>query len=559
MPRIACTALMLLAATPSIAQTLQPRLGEPVDGLTDRQNAFFIEGRQEFRRLMSMNPGLGPGFNNSSCVGCHNGPTTGGSSQIIVTRVGRLDEDGYSDLVEFGGPVLQELGLPEQCNDSFPIQANAVSSRRTPALFGLGLVEAVDDRTFIDLADAQRGAVSGRVNMGFAIEDGPDGEPRVGRFGFKAAVPTLTHFSADATLNEMGLTNRFFPNDNAPSGDPELLLFCDDAPDPEMTPDDNGRDFVDKITVYQRLLAAPPQTPRHGMRGEELFVQVGCAECHVPELRTGDGPGLEAALRDRAIKPYSDFLLHDMGENGEGLLQEGIAAGEEMRTTPLWGIRWRVSLWHDGRSGGNSLEERLLAPGYGAIDSHNVPGSEAAPSAQAFRDLSEQDQLAVVRFLDSLGRAEFDFNGDNDIDNGDIESFRDCFTGPGEFYTPDDPCAVHDIDLDGDVDSDDLAGFILALDVPQPDCDGDGVGDFDDILAGGDTNGDLIPDVCQGLPGCPGDCDGNGLVDFDDLLCTLVLFGGDAMADPADCDGDGVVSFADLVCALARFGPCESR
>ena len=557
MSRIACTTVILLTATTALAQNIQPRIGEPVDGLNDQQNAFFFEGRQEFRRLMSMEPGLGPGFNNTSCVGCHNVPTTGGSSQIIVTRIGRLDENGYSDLVEFGGPVLQELGIPEKCNDSFPLKANAVSSRRTPALFGLGLVEAVDDQTLIDLAESQTGTISGRVNMGFAIEDGPDAEPRVGRFGFKAAVPTLTHFSADATLNEMGLTNRFFPMDNAPSGDPELLMFCDDAPDPEMTPDDNGRDFVDKITIYQRLLAAPPQTPREGMRGEELFVQVGCAECHVPELRTSDDPKLEPALRDRTIKPYSDFLLHDMGENGEGLLQQGLAAGEEMRTTPLWGIRRRAALWHDGRSSGNSLEEQLLTPVIGAIDLHNAPGSEAAPSAQAFRALSDQDQLDVVRFLDSLGRAEFDSTGDNSVDDADLESFQECFTGPGEFYTPDDPCAVHDFDLDGDVDNDDLAAFARAFDPPQPDCDGNGVSDFDQIIAGGDANGDFILDVCQGLPGCPGDCDANGLVDFEDLLCTLLLFGDDAQRDPADCDGDGVVNFSDLVCALARFGPCE--
>lgn len=552
-------AVALAAPSVLIAQTPQPRTGDPVEGLTSQQNAFFLEGRQRFRQVFSGDPAFGPGFNSTSCSACHNDPVTGGAGVDLVTRVGRVNDDGsYSDLVEFGGPVLQAQGIPfESCSDEFPVEANAVSFRRTPALFGLGLVEAVDDQTFIDLAKQQTGAVSGRPNMGFAVEDGGDGPVRVGRFGFKAAVPTLLHFTADAALNEMGLTNRFFPMDNPPSGDIDALMMCDSAPDPELVADSSGMDYVDFVTLYQRFLAAPPQTPRAGMAGEEIFVQVGCAQCHVPELTTSDAPHIEDALRNRTFKPYSDFLIHDMGTNGEGDLQEGIAAGEEMRTTPLWGIRWRQTLWHDGTVGGATLEDRLLAPGHGAIDRHNVPGSEAAPSAQAFRALPMEQQLQVVRFLDSLGRAEFDANGDNTIDQADIDAFTDCFTGPGDFYTADDPCAVHDIDMDGDVDKDDLAGLVLAMDVPQPDCDGNGLGDFDEIIAGGDANNDGILDVCQGPLGCPGDCNATGIVDFDDLACMLFSFGETSEGDPADCDGDADVDFNDLTCALFSFGLCE--
>ena len=161
-------------------------------------------------------------------------------------------------------------------------------------------------------------------------------------------------------VQEMGITNRFLPFDNDPNGiDPPELAGCDTVPDDPtgMTYEDNldlgngvDREFIDVVTDFQRFMVPPPQTPRSGMAGEALFAQIGCADCHVPTFVTADDPGLEDVLRNREIHPYSDFLLHDMGLNADGIAQ-GDATIRELKTPPLWGLRLRPELWHDGRFG----------------------------------------------------------------------------------------------------------------------------------------------------------------------------------------------------------------
>jgi len=560
MRRLIPVLFVLLPAAFACAQTVQPRVGDPLPGLTPEQRALFFDGRIAFGSLFEDFEGLGPAFNGASCSACHNVPLTGGSSIQIVDRVGAILPDGtYSDIVEFGGPVLQNTGIQKGCYETYPTQATAFTVRRTPALFGLGLIEAIDDQTILAFEAAQSGGISGRANRAQALEDGPNGPIRVGRFSFKAAVPSVLQFSADAAINEMGMTNRLFPNETAPNGNLEQLEMCDLVPDPEDIEDANGRGFIDRITDYQRYLAAPPQTPRSGMEGEALFVEVGCASCHIPSYTTSNNPALEDALRGVTIKPYSDFLVHDMGDTGEFQIEQGLAVGGEMRTTPLWGLRWNVNLWHDGRVGGNSLGELILDPVFGAVEMHAAPGSEARPSALLFQAMPEVLQLEVVRFLDSLGRREFDANDSNTITIADLNNMAGCFTGPGVFYTADDPCAIHDLDQDGDVDLDDLAGFVLVLSSAQPDCDNDGTGNLDAILAGAiDINLDLIPDSCQILAPCPGDCDDSGTVDFNDLICILFEFGNPPGpgSSPTNCDNSTEIDFNDLICALFNFGAC---
>lgn len=422
---------------------LQPRLGEPLAGLTPAQLQRFYEGKKAFGRVFYPEDGLGPIHNMHSCIACHSNPI-GGSGTNSITMFGHSREEGFDPLAHLGGPILQAESIDEACAEIIPEEANVVATRITSSVLGGGLIEAVPDAALESPAGQRRGAVRGRVHHVRALEDPVDAPQRVGRFGFKSQIATLLSFSASAALNEQGLTNRLMPTESAPNGDVARIALCDEVPDPELLPDEHGVDFLDRVTDFQRYLAAPPQTPRSGMRGEVVFAAIGCAECHVPSLVTSVAAELEEALRGRTIKPYSDFLLHDMGESADGIGQ-GDAAAHEMRTTPLWGFRIRFPVFHDGRISAVTTADRAAR----CIELH---GGTAAASVTAYRALHDDDRAALFRFLDSLGRVEFDHDGDNDVDLADVQFFHGCLSPVGgSRYTPDDRCAIADVDADGDV------------------------------------------------------------------------------------------------------------
>ena len=438
--------------------TLQALNGQPLPGLTPAQLLRFTAGKTLFNTGLSAAGGLGPIFNQDSCASCHSNPI-GGSGSIVVTRFGLSDlkNGGFDPLADLGGSLLQHSTISTPCAETIPAEANVTANRLTPTILGSGLVESIDD------ADIQAGetfpppGVSGRAHIVEALEN--PGVPRVGRFGWKAQVPTLLTFSGDAALNEMGLTNRLVGTENAPNGDLVLLASCDTVPDPEDGPDGEGFDFIDRVTDFQRFLAPPPQTPRLGMSGETVFNSIACSSCHTPAFITRDDVALEDALRNKVLRPYSDFLLHDMGQNAD-FIEQGDAGVRELRTPPLWGIRTRDPIWHDGRVAGGTLDSRVRS----AIALHDSLSSEGQVAKRAFDALSTADQDALIAFFDSLGRAEFDHDGDGDIDLDDHAMFQACFTGPGSFYTADDPCAISDVDRDGDVDDDDFLLFDTAVD-----------------------------------------------------------------------------------------------
>jgi hypothetical protein len=174
-------------------------------------------------------------------------------------------------------------------------------------------------------------------------------------------------------------------------------------------------------------------------------------------------------------------------------IEQGAVTGAELRTPSLWGVRTRDPLWHDGRIAGGTLQTRVLGPG-GVIAQHAAFGSEAVPSANAFNALSASDKQKVVDFLDSLGRAEFDGNGDNLLDQQDLAAFRAARAGGP--YSPDQPQSVFDVNQDGFVNQTDLAAFALVYEV---DCNNNQVNDLQDVLAGtaSDFNQNLIPDECE--------------------------------------------------------------
>ncbi len=462
--RSAAIALLALLASAAGAQPIQPRMGDPVPGLSAAEHDRFLLGRDEFNRVLTAVQGLGPAMNDHSCGSCHSRPRAGGFSAKRVTRFGKAavpPSTPFDPLAALGGSLLQAEAIAPQCLEVVPPEANVTAQRLTTPIFGAGLVEAIPDPDIVARETTPPPGVSGKAHRVTPLE--PPGGLRIGRFGWKAQVATLLTFSADASLNELGLTNRFLTADNAPNGNGTVLAMCDSAPDPEDGPDPDGFHRIDRHTDYQRFLAAPPQTPRGAMRGELAFTGVGCAACHVASTWT-TGPSPVPALAARPLKPYSDFLLHDMGALGDGIVQ-GDGTEAELRTPPLWGLRVRAeeALLHDGRATGGTPADNLRA----AILAHD---GEAAAARARFTTLRPANQQRLLDFLLSLGRAEFDYEGDHDVDAIDWVFLRldGRFTGPGSFHTPDDPGAVADFDQDGDFDLEDFAFMQRAATGDQP-------------------------------------------------------------------------------------------
>jgi CxxC motif-containing protein (DUF1111 family) len=366
------------------------KFGDPLPSVTPEELASFRDGRDAFLKQETASTGLGPVFNQPVCTQCHDSPPAiGGSNQRLETRYGRrLPDGGFDPLTEKGGTLLHDHGIGPVPGFNYaaevtPPEANVVAARRTQPVFGLGLVDATPDSVFQALAESQAReapGVAGRVAM---VIDLGTGQRAVGRFGWKASVPTLFQFSGDAALNEMGITSPQFPNEICPQGDCSVLAY---NPQPTIN-DPEGRDIA-RFTAYVRFLGPPPAPPLTGQvkRGSEVFAAIGCAFCHVPMLITG--PSSTAALDRLAYHPYSDFLLHDMGALGDGI-EQGDARGPEMRTQPLWGLSAQTRLLHDGRA--------VTVPA--AIAAHE---GQAAGARDRFATLGEEDRAALLAFLAAL-------------------------------------------------------------------------------------------------------------------------------------------------------------
>ncbi len=549
-PLLAALAIAGVAsALPGGGLALQPRAGAPLRALTALERARFDLGAQLYSTPIPSIEGMGPIFNKTNCVSCHSTPQ-GGWGNAAVTHFGIVDEKGFFSMVPGEAQsLLQDFAVSEACKELLPDEATFTATRVTNSSMAFGMVEAIPDADIAaleDPEDADGDGISGRVHWVRPLED-PEGPLRAGRFGWKAQVATVLTFSADAARNEMGFTNRLLPTENAPNNDAARLSGCDPMPDPEDVPDTEGLAFIDRVTDFQRYLAVPPQTPKSGMAGEAIFVSVGCARCHVPEWTTSSSASLEEALRGKVIRPYSDFLLHDMGILGDGV-SEGNAGELEMRTPTLWNLRTRDPMLHNGAAAGGTFSERVRT----AIALHG-PYGEGAASAEAFSLLPEADKERMVAFLDSLGRLEFDANGDGHVDQFDLPSFRAAF---GQATNPNLPSALHDIDQNGIVDAVDLAMLVEAyepVETGSADCNGNGVADVRDIATGTSADADLdgIPDDCGA---CPADLDRNGAVNGDDLGIMLGAWG---TANPvADLDGNGAVNGDDLGILLGAWGPC---
>jgi CxxC motif-containing protein (DUF1111 family) len=362
----------------------------PLPGLTSAQQTRFEEGRQLFEMPFFPRDGLGPVFNARACEACHHIPSIGGHGPGYRGNI-RFVQPGHvgsgillHDRAVAGGPAE---ALPE----------NAILSKRRPStLLGLGLVELIPDGAILanaDTDDRDGDGIRGRA----AMKDG-----RLLRFGSQAHIGSVMEFVADALRQEMGLTSPVMGFDQEPAHGPgliELPFFARGRgiPEPNVT-----MDTVAKLTDFVSLLAPPvraSETVGQVTRGERLFQELSCARCHVPVFRTSVTPLKRtgearlistAALLDREVRVYSDFLLHDMGQTLDDGVALGVARSGEYRTPPLWGVRFRMhQLLHDARA--NNLEQAII-----------YHGGEAARARNQFLALPAPDRQAIIEFLKTL-------------------------------------------------------------------------------------------------------------------------------------------------------------
>ena len=389
---------------PSLPPLPSGRFGDTLPGLTDSQAADFAVGKEEFENVETPEGGLGPVFNNKSCATCHTDPVIGGASAQFVTRFGRTENNNFDALETEGGSLLQQNAISRAAKEEVPTAtwcqahpqlatctvANVIVKRITTPLFGLGLIEAIPDETIrANATQSKPDGVRGHVSIVMDATSGPKIVERVGRFGWKAHQATLLALAGEAYLNEMGITNRLFPNENAPNGNKELLAEFDTVKDPEDTVDTHtGKADIDTAADFMRYLGAPPaiKLSNSATAGKEIFNQTGCAACHMPSMQTGFSP--VAALNRKTVSLYSDLLVHDMGKLGDGIKQ-GNADIREMRTAPLWGLSARPVYLHDGRT--KSIDASIRA--------HD---GEAKTSQIKYTKLTPQSIQQILDFLNSL-------------------------------------------------------------------------------------------------------------------------------------------------------------
>lgn len=364
-------------------------VGEPLPGLRAAELARFKAGRTQFVEVEDVADGLGPVFNDKSCVACHNAGGTGGAGTRLVTRFGRLVDGQYDPMTEFGGPLIQSHGIGrfhgvEFVGETVPPEATIVARRRTTPLFGLGLIDAITDDDLVMLSVQEMQAHPKTAGTASPVADLGDAHNMIGRFGWKAQHATLFAFAGDAYLNELGVTTPLLPVENCPQGNCALLA----ANPAKSDPNDEDNTPVEQLADFLTLLAPPPRghVGPAERAGELLFSAIGCADCHRPTMQTGASP--IKALNRVLFSPYSDFLLHDMGSLGDGITQNE-AGPREMRTPPLWGLRFQPSLLHDGRT--SSIQTAILQ--------HDGQGIFAR---RQFSALSKPQKQHLLAFLNSL-------------------------------------------------------------------------------------------------------------------------------------------------------------
>lgn len=431
----------------------------PAANLEDPERTRFVIGNSFFRRNWVEAPastkardGLGPHFIARSCGGCHVQDGRGEPPEIL-NRLGETKDPTVALLIRLSIPGQDAHGGPrhepvygDQFNNAAiqgvkpegrvtlrydtvegrfadgtpyallqprygfadlgygPMHPQVmVSPRIAPQVIGVGLLEAIDEADILDNAATQAaapGPVKGQVNR---VWDAPSGRMMLGRFGWKANVATLAHQTGAAFQGDMGITSRHFPSEActpaqkdclaAPSGRSAARLG-----DPGVEIDDKTFDDV----VFYQATVAPPARRSAGdpqvLRGQALFAQAQCATCHRPSYVTKEGPFprlTSKALSGQRIWPYTDLLLHDMGDGLADGRPDFQASGRQWRTPPLWGtglikdVNGHTRLLHDGRA-------------RGVLEAVLWHGGEAEDARQNVLNMPRADREALVKFVESL-------------------------------------------------------------------------------------------------------------------------------------------------------------
>jgi CxxC motif-containing protein (DUF1111 family) len=426
------------AAVSFVLVSVATQVSDAPTGFDNKTNGVVDDATHQadqakFEGVEQLSDGLGPLYNAQSCRECHQNPVSGAASQVSELRVGHNGPDGRfrnPDIpIAHGAEVISGRSLVNDraiCpNGAFPdkeIQERVPETetirtfRLSLNLLGDGFVEAIADQTLVDLSKEQCKSSHGKICGQFLrvpIVEAP-GQMGVGRFGWKDQHASLLSFSADAYLNEMGITNRLQPD--------EVTNLCNTVSEPNDTPGPDGLSDIDHFARFIRASKAPARDAQlassaAAQKGLTLFEKIGCVSCHVAKLTTaaagtkinGGTFTIPPALGSITLHPYGDFLMHDVG-TGDGILQatrehygrkvfqqmsdymskqdfEG--SRNKIRTAPLWGVRLRPRLMHDGAS------LTLLE----AITRHK---GEASHVTQQFEKLKRPDQEAIIEFLKSL-------------------------------------------------------------------------------------------------------------------------------------------------------------
>tara|TARA_B110001452_G_scaffold80987_1_gene66267 strand:- start:1426 stop:2817 length:1392 start_codon:yes stop_codon:yes gene_type:complete len=388
---------------------------------------FWLEGVSNSAQNLD---GLGPFFNARSCTGCHINDGRGRvpiGDENISGLLFRLHQNNSNSITgaDLGDPTyggqLQNLAISEienlnegklqvtytEISGTYPsgesyslrnpqysiINANygafnsVISPRIAPANLGLGLLEAISDEDLLkheDEFDADEDGISGRPNYVWHIKNN---KVKIGRFGWKASQPTVRQQVATAFNGDMGITTTIFPDD-CPSTIDEK--YCDNL----IEVDDTD---LEAITLYSSGLAVPFRrsfNKENTNKGQQLFSEIQCAACHVPKHITGN-IGISDAFKNQTIFPYTDLLLHNMGNDLADNANDFKASGNEWRTPPLWGIglvpivNGHQELMHDGRA--RNVEEAIL-----------WHGGEAKNSKQQFKNLTKIQRQQLIDFVNSI-------------------------------------------------------------------------------------------------------------------------------------------------------------
>ncbi|PYQ05344.1 MAG: hypothetical protein DMF83_15575 [Acidobacteria bacterium] len=387
---VAVAGLVLPAAFSDAPAEAPAGFDNLTNGFTADQLAFDTD-RGIFEEVETIDDGLGPVYNAQSCAECHQNPVTGAISQITEVRAGHFDGVNFVD--HPGGSLINDRAIDASIQERV-LGGNEVRTFRTSLnTLGDGFVEAIDSNTLVAIANGQPSGMRGQFIEVPVLE--ANGLVRGGRFGWKNQHASLLSFSADAYLNEMGFTSPLQPTENTSNGNSTAAF--DTVPDP----DNDGAD-VEAFARFMRSTKAPPRdtalaATADAQAGASLFNQVGCNLCHVRSITTAPAGTVinrgaftvPAALGNKVIHPFGDFLLHNVG-TGDGIVQNGgQSTRNKVRTAPLWGVRSRGRLMHDGET--LNRNEAILRH-----------AGEATGVINNYRNLTTNQKNQLITFLNSL-------------------------------------------------------------------------------------------------------------------------------------------------------------